>query len=103
MTADRRDEGFTLMEVMVAVTILALAMLAVMQNFSVSMDGIHRLEKVFFDDYGDMLGLERFLVPGLEDRAEDARVYVRGKRYQVVVISRGEGRKTVTMRLERLR
>ena len=95
-----RQAGFTLMEVLVAVTILALAVLAVMQNFSVSMDGIHRLEGAFSRDYREMLGLERFLVPGLEDRAEDARVFVRGSRYRVVVVEGGGAHGMTTLRVE---
>ncbi len=96
-------KGFTLMEVLVAVTILGLAFMVVMQNFSVSLDNIGRIEKVYDEDYAAMLELERLLVPGLEKEPPDGRVFVRGGRYQVIINVSGEGRKIETMRMERLR
>ena len=55
------QQGFTLLEVLVAVLILSLAYVAVLQNFSQSNANIFRLEKGRAVDLHDALALEQQL------------------------------------------
>ncbi len=96
------EYGFTLMEVLVAVTILGLAFMVVMQNFSVSLGNIVRIERAFDQDYSAMLRLERLLIPGLDKDPATGTVFVRGRRYQLVLVV-PEGGRLSTLRLEKLR
>ena len=56
-----RQQGFTLLEVLVAVLILSLAYVAVLQNFSQSNANIFRLEKGRATDLHEALALEQQL------------------------------------------
>jgi len=96
-------KGFTLMEVLVAVTILALSFMVIMDNFSVSMDNIHRVGRASEADYQRTLALERLLIPGIEKDPAKGDLYVQGSRYQLVVVKSDEGGRLTSLRLEKIR
>lgn len=56
-----QEQGFTLLEVLVAVLILSLAYVAVLQNFSQSSANISRLEKSSTADLRETMALEQQL------------------------------------------
>ena len=55
--------GFTIMEVLVAVTILGMAYLVVLQSFSISMRNIDRIERSGSTKFAAMLEMERHFLP----------------------------------------
>jgi len=89
-------QGFTLLEVLVAVLILSLAYVAVLQNFSQSNANIFRLEKGRAADLRDALALEQQL------RGTDlaGEVLVLGQKFVLKKISSKDGQ-LETVRLEK--
>lgn len=102
---DRGNQGFTLLEVLIAVVILGLSYVAVLQSFSFSMRNIARIEDELVVDF---LKAGRFLVRaryegrghGDEKRSSD-QDYIVGQKYRLVQITSDDG-KLITLRLERL-
>lgn len=92
-----REQGFTLLEVLVAVLILSLAYVAVLQNFSQSSTNIFRLEKGWAADLQESLTLEQQL------RGPDlaGEVMAMGRKFVLKEISSKDGY-LETVRLERL-
>ena len=91
-----RQQGFTLLEVLVAVLILSLAYVAVLQNFSQSNANIFRLEKGWDTDLRDALAFEQQL------RGPDlaGEVLVLGNKFVLKKISSKDGQ-LETVRLEK--
>ena len=89
-------QGFTLLEVLVAVLILSLAYVAVLQNFSQSSANIFRLEKGREGDLRDALALEQQL------RGTDltGEVLVQGQKFVLKKIGSKDGQ-LETVRLEK--
>ncbi len=89
-------QGFTLLEVLVAVLILSLAYVAVLQNFSQSNANIFRLEKGRAADLRDALALEQQL------RGTDlaGEVLVLGQKFVLKKIGSKDGQ-LETVRLEK--
>jgi len=90
------QQGFTLLEVLVAVLILSLAYVAVLQNFSQSSANIFRLEKGRTADLRESLALEQQL-RGTELAGE---VLVRGQKFVLKKIGSKDGQ-LETVRLEK--
>lgn len=90
------QQGFTLLEVLVAVLILSLAYVAVLQNFSQSSANIFRLEKGRGADLRDALALEQQL------RGTDlsGEVLVLGQKFVLKKIGSKDG-ELETVRLEK--
>ena len=90
------QQGFTLLEVLVAVLILSLAYVAVLQNFSQSNANIFRLEKGRATDLRDALALEQQL------RGTDlaGEVLVQGQKFVLKKIGSKDGQ-LETVRLEK--
>ena len=90
------QQGFTLLEVLVAVLILSLAYVAVLQNFSQSSANIFRLEKGRGADLRDALALEQQL------RGTDlgGEVLVQGQKFVLRKIGSKDGQ-LETVRLEK--
>ncbi len=91
-----RDEkqGFTLLEVLVAVTILGLAYVAILQNFSVSTRNIIRLEKNMTSVLERSIAFDQALMdPESEeyDIAESETPFLEGLLFNLVVISDKQG------------
>lgn len=91
-----RQQGFTLLEVLVAVLILSLAYVAVLQNFSQSSSNIFRLEKGRTRDMREAMALEQQL------RGTDlgGEVMVLGQKFSLKKISSKDG-ELETVRLEK--
>ena len=90
------QQGFTLLEVLVAVLILSLAYVAVLQNFSQSSANIFRLEKGRGGDLRDAMALEQQL------RGADlvGEVLVLGQKFVLKKIGSKDGQ-LETVRLEK--
>ncbi len=101
----RSPAGFTLLEILVAVTILGMAYLVVLQNFSFSLRNITRIEQSGLRSYETLLAREADLmvIPGqLEAEALVGEIYAQGQKYQLVLVDGGETRgRTATLVLER--
>jgi prepilin-type N-terminal cleavage/methylation domain-containing protein len=88
----RHDEGFTLLEVVVAVVILGVAYVAVMQNLSLSTQNILRIQKSGESIFEQTLQLEGILLDPDETVLGDAEVYSKGTRLQLVVVNSEDSR-----------
>lgn len=91
------------MEILVAVAILALAYMAVMQNFSVSMRNIERLDRERFRLFADTLDLEQQLIPKLpeDDTEAEGEEYLTGNKYKLMLVTNEKG-DLATLVLEKL-
>lgn len=96
--------GFTLLEILVAVTILAMAYLVVLQNFSLSFRNLERLELVWQRDFTALLERERDF-RAIPVKAEEeplvGEVLVVGQKYQLVQVSGSDAPGQSTLLLER--
>lgn len=90
------QQGFTLLEVLVAVLILSLAYVAVLQNFSQSSANIFRLEKSRTTDLQEAQALEQQL-RGADFAGE---VMVQGQKFVLKKIGSKDG-ELETVRLEK--
>ncbi|MCD6388224.1 MAG: type II secretion system protein [Desulfobulbaceae bacterium] len=85
-------DGFTLLEVLVAVMILGLSYVAVLQSFSLSMQKIQHLETKRTEILDNLLGFEeeaRFTGDFDDDEEEetDFSLFLEGHKYRVVIIT----------------
>ena len=84
-------DGFTLLEVLVAVMILGLSYVAVLQSFSLSMQKIQHLETKRTEILDNLLGFEeeaRFTGDFDDDEEEtDFPLFLEGHKYRVVIIT----------------
>jgi len=97
--------GFTLLEILVAVAILGMAYLVVLQNFSLSMRNIGRVERSGRRSFETLLARERdmLVIPGqLEAEPPGGEIYVQGRQFQVVRVDNAEASGLTTLLLERL-
>lgn len=90
-----REQGFTLLEVLVAVLILSLAYVAVLQNFSQSSANLFRLEKGRVADLRQTLALEQ----QLRGTGPAGEVMVLGQKFVLKKIGSNDGQ-LETVRLE---
>ena len=89
--------GFTLLEVVVAVVILGLAYVAVLQNFSFSLNNIIRVEESQRQTFGAALAFEEMLRPADEEAGERKElpagpVFLEGHQYQLVLVASDDDR-----------
>lgn len=85
-------DGFTLLEVLVAVMILGLSYVAVLQSFSLSMQKIQHLETKKTEIFDNLLGFEeeaRFTgdFDDDEEPKSDFSLFLEGHKYIVVVVT----------------
>jgi prepilin-type N-terminal cleavage/methylation domain-containing protein len=94
--------GFTLLEVLLAVAILGMAYLAIMQNFSVSMKNIERLDRNGRRLFAAQTEMEmNFLARNISEEI-DGEIFVEGGKFKVVVMTGSETGKLVTLGLKKL-
>lgn len=101
----RQTKGFTLLEVLVAVTILGLAYVTVLQNFSVSLTSIARLGDRRARMLESALAFEKRLYADDEeeggDETSDAPVFLEGRAYKLVIVT-DEGNNFMSLKLTKL-
>lgn len=100
----REDGGFTLLEILVAVTILAMAYLVILQNFSLSFRNLEKLEGAWRRDFAAILLREsdfRVIPVKAEVEPLEGEVLVAGLKYQVVMVTAPEAPGQSTLLLER--
>jgi prepilin-type N-terminal cleavage/methylation domain-containing protein len=101
----RRGEhqaGFTLIEVVMAVVILGLAYVAVLQNFSFSLEKILRVEESKRQTLAASLEFDDLLhvAAEKEDSSVAYPIYLEGGIYRLVLLT-GKDEEFVSLRLER--
>jgi prepilin-type N-terminal cleavage/methylation domain-containing protein len=97
-----KDAGFTLLEVLLAVTILGMAYLAIMQNFSVSLQNIERLDRHGDQLFSAQLEMEKhFLVRNLGEEVT-GEIFVEGDKYMIMLVTDDESGKLTTLSLKEL-
>jgi len=103
IAAGKNKKGFTLIEVLAAVIILGLAYIAVLQNFSLSMKNITRIEKARTNTLEKTLAFEQLLSPPEDepDQDTDLPLFLEGSYYQLVVVA-AEDDDIVSLKLERI-
>ena len=107
LPSKKKEKGFTLIEIVVAVIILGLAYVAVLQNFSISMKNILRVEKSRTRVFEQMLAFEDELHITEEEEEEeemseqDFPIFLEGSIYAVVVVT-DEDEEFVSLRLEKI-
>ncbi len=86
--------GFTIMEVLVAVTILGMAYLVVLQSFSVSMRNIERIDRSGYTKFEAMLEMDKqFLAVNMQSDGEqvDGEVFVEDSIIRVMAFTDENG------------
>lgn len=94
-------KGFTLIEVFVALIILGMAYVAVLQNFSVSLTNIDRLDRSASRLFDDVMEFERLLRPDEDEEEETGEVFLEGGKYRLILIANAK-RDLMSLKLERL-
>ena len=99
-----RQAGFTIIEVVVAVVILALAYTSILQNFSLSLRNIDRVDKKQTEIFNEQLHFEAQLQEMTFYGEEDGpgEVFLEGNRYRVVMVTDETGG-FVTLLTEQIR
>ena len=98
------SNGFTLLEVLVAVTILGMAYLAILQNFSVSMRNINKLDNKRQQIFKSMLIMEEQFFPLTDSETQekmDLPVFLKGHKYKLLLMG-DEKNELVTLKLEKI-
>ncbi len=94
--------GFTLLEVLLAVTILGMAYLAIMQNFSMSLQNIERLDRHGSQLFMAQLEMEKhFLARNIGEEA-NGEIFAEGGKYMVMLLTDEESGKLTTLSLKEL-
>lgn len=96
--------GFTLLEILVAVTILAMAYLVILQNFSLSFRNLERLERTWQRDFAAVLAREvdfRVIPVKAEVEPLAGEILVSGTKYQLVQVTSADvpGQSTLLLEL----
>lgn len=89
--------GFTLLEILVAVTILGMAYLVILQNFSMSLRNIERIEVTGGRNFASELEMEKHFMAHDVGEEVDGEVFVKGGKYQVVMLASESDRRLVTL------
>ncbi len=101
----KRDAGgFTLLEILVAVTILAMAYLVILQNFSLSFRNLEKLERVWLRDFTAVLAREpdfRTIPVKAEVEPLAGEILVTGTKFQLVQVTSADAPGQSTLLLER--
>lgn len=98
------SSGFTLLEILVAVTILSMAYLVILQNFSLSFRNLENLERVWLRDFTAILAREpdfRTIPVKAEVEPLVGEILVVGAKFQLVLVTSAEAPGQATMLLER--
>lgn len=89
MTTTSRQQGFSLIEILVAVTIMGLAYVAILQNFSMSARSIVSMEEGRAATLATSMAFEKTLLTmDLEgqEAADGAEIVAQGGRYDLALV-----------------
>ena len=90
--------GFTLLEILVAVAILGMAYLVILQNFSLSLQNISRLERNGMQLLSVQLEMDKhFIFEGLDEEEPAGEVFVEDGSYKVLLVASEEDERLVTL------
>jgi prepilin-type N-terminal cleavage/methylation domain-containing protein len=91
------SDGFTLLEILVAVAILGMAYLVILQNFSLSLQNISRLERNGLQLLAVQLEMDRhFIIENIDDEPT-GEVFVEDGSYKVLLVASEEDERLVTL------
>ena len=96
--AKRRSGGFTLLEILVAVAILGMAYLVILENFSISLQNINRLERNGIRLLSAQIEMD--FLAGNMDEEPAGEIYVEGAGtggYKVLLVASEEDERLVTL------
>lgn len=96
------SSGFTLLEVLLAVTILGMAYLAIMQNFSMSLQNIERLDRRGSQLFSAQLEMEQHFLARNIDEEITGEVFAEGSKYLLMLITDGDPGRLATLSLKKL-
>nr|MBF0223000.1 prepilin-type N-terminal cleavage/methylation domain-containing protein [Desulfobulbaceae bacterium] len=89
--AVKSESGFSLLEILVAVTIMGLAYVAILQSFSLSARNIHFMDESRTELLASTLAFEKQLIAMGQaeqgDMAEGGEVLVDGSSYELVLVT----------------
>lgn len=103
MRTNSGEQGFSLLEILVAVTIMGLAYVAILQNFSMSARSIVAMEAERSATMDRSLAFEWTLLAldlGDQDAADGAEILAEGSRYDLALL-RDEEDEFMTLRLKK--
>jgi len=94
---DKGPAGFTLLEILVAVAILGMAYLVLLQNFSISLQNIERLERNGMRLLSAQLEMDRHFITENIDEEPTGEIFVEDGRYKVLLVASEEEERLVTL------
>ena len=92
-----RAGGFTLLEILVAIAILGMAYLVILQNFSISLQNIGRLERKGISLFSAQIEMDKHFVTDNIDEEPDGEVFVEDGKYKVLLVASEEDERLVTL------
>lgn len=97
-------QGFTLLEVLVAVLILGLAYVAVLQNFSISLNNIEKIGNIRQAVFDELLAFSesiKYTSPDLleDEEEEEGTLFIEGESYRLMEV-KSESGELATLKLQ---
>ena len=89
--------GFTLLEILVAVAILGMAYLVILQNFSVSLRNIVRLERNGMRLLSAQLEMDKHFIIDNIDEEPSGEIFVEDGSYKVILVASEADERLVTL------